>query len=605
MIQRRQSDAVLFQQMMDIRDRYNSDIAIPLPDVAGAPEQRALIPQLIHDGIENTALKAASTIPIIECPASRKSDSARRLADDRRRALYGRWHANQLTIKLRRAYRQLSGYGTFAFTVMPDYKSQTARVTLRDPLSTYPELRSPDDIRTPLNVGFVYGRSTDWIRQNIPSLRNLINDTTPDEIWDVVEWIDEDDIVIGVLGPRQLVLSPGHSAQNLDVELHRERNRAGVVPVVVPRRVTLDRIAGQLNQIVPMVDWGAKLMALEIAAVERGVFPDVAIFSDNSMPAQVSDNQWKDGRTGEVNFVTNAKDVRIMGSSPGPLTNEAIDRLERAARLSGGISAAQSGELSGAIRSGRILDAMGAMSVDPRVQELQEIMGYALAELNVAIGAVEKNYFPKARLHAFSGWAGDDSAIDYIPEEVFAATDNYVAYAFPGSDLSATTIGLSQMVGGGLMSKKHARRKHPYIDDANAEERQILVEQVDNAVLSGFQQQVAAGQIPLIDAVNIRKKLDAGKPIAEAIWEADNEARERQAAVPPPSQPGPDQLPAGPPPESQPGLAMPGMGAESQPPELAGQVPGPTGDQDRLRMLLGALNAPRGAIPRAPMPSPN
>lgn len=598
MIQRRRADSVLFAQMVEIRDRYNSDLTIPLPDMAGAPETKALIPQLIHDGIENTALKCASTVPVIECPPTSRSDRARNEADVRRRALYGRWHHNQLTLKLRRAYRQLCGYGTFSITVMPDYKCETAKVTLRDPLTTYPELRNPDDIRCPLNVGYVYGRSSDWIAKNIPSLRGTINTKAQETIWDVVEWIDEDDIVIGVLGPRETVLSPSSAPNqiNLGKELHREPNRAGIVPAVVPRRVTLDRIAGQLNQIVPMVDWGARLMALEVMAVERAVFPDMAIFSDNQMPAMISDNQWKDGRTGEVNFVTNAKDIRLLGSTPGSMTDNAIDRLERAGRLSGGVNATQSGEMSGAIRSGRILDAMGAMSIDPRVQELQEIMAYSLAELNCAIGCVERAYFPKARLHVFSGWAGDDSSVDYTPETTFAVTDNYVSYAFPGSDLSQTNIGLSQMVAGGLMSRASARRKHPYIDDAESEERRILIEQVDNSVLAGFQSQVAAGSVPLIDAVNIRKKLSNGKPIAEAIWEADQEARERQAQTP---EPLPQEQTQGLPPQTQPGLALPGQGAESQP-AITGQpaqIPGQNEDQTRLSSLLHALRIPPGSIP--------
>lgn len=591
MIQRRRADSALFRRMIDIRDRYNGDITVPMPDVVGAPDLPPLMPQLIYDGIENTALRAASTMPIIECPPSGRSERAVRQADIRRKALYGRWYSSQLTLKNRRAFRQLVGYGTYSYVVMPDYEYGCAKIELRDPLTTYPELRNPDDIRCPDNVGYVFGRSADWVRTHFPAARDIIGRYPQEDLWDMVEWVDESSIVIGLLGPRNLLLSATSTDHaGAGIEIHREVNKAGMVPAVIPRRITLDRMAGQLSAIVPIVDWQARLFALEVIAAERGVFPDMAIFSDNGMPAMLSDNEWKDGRTGEVNFITNAKDVRLMGAGATQSAHETMDRLERAARHAGGVSSQFSGEMTGAIRSGRVASSIAELSIDPRIQELQEIMAYGLAEVNRSVMRVERGYFASNKMVVFSSWAGDEGTTEYVPAETFDSEANVVFYSMPGTDITQTNVGLSQLVAGGMMAKGTARRKHPYIDDALSEERRIMVEQFDLAIISSAQQQIAAGQLPIIDAIMMRDLIDKGATLGEAIRKTDEAARERQAAETPPP---PEGMAL--PPEQMAGIAMPGQGAEAltgPPPE---EPPMPGGPAQLAEMIAAMKQAPAGA----------
>ena len=81
-----------------------------------------------------------------------------------------------------------------------------------------------------------------------------------------------------------------------------------------------------------------------------------------------------------------------------------IDRIERAARFSGGIPAVAGGEFTGSLRSGRVVDTMAAFSIDPRIAELQNIMARALNQANEAVAEVEKGYFGNRHMVAFSGW---------------------------------------------------------------------------------------------------------------------------------------------------------------------------------------------------------
>src|SRR5690348_9769652 len=205
MFQRRTSDAVLIAQMINTRDRYNGDIVIPLTDVEGEPQSAPLSPQVIHDGIEHTSMRAASVMPGLFVPAldprKERGKRSREFAAIRRKALYASWDYNLMQLLLARTFRYLTGYGTFSMVVVPDFEERRARIELRNPLTTYPDPRAYEDYSPPENVGFVYGRSTAWCQEMFPEHKDLFaRHPEGDALWDMVEWIDENDIVLGVLG---------------------------------------------------------------------------------------------------------------------------------------------------------------------------------------------------------------------------------------------------------------------------------------------------------------------------------------------------------------------------------------------------------------------
>lgn len=602
---RRQNDSALKKAMIDIRDRVNGDVVIPLPDVDGSPTLPVPTPHLIADAIESNAMRAASTTPVIHCPALDPTSSrSRERAHTRRRALYAAWdHSALLESVLPRSYRHLTGYGTNALVVVPDFETGRARIETRDPLTSYPEHRSPEDTREPRDVGFVFGRSVQWLMAHYPEFarqynaaRSTIRDPRLLErinasLWDVVEWVDEDQIVMGVIGPRDTV-----DSQSLDdtfsggMLLRRWDNRAGMVPVAAPRRVTLDRIDGQVSKLTGLVDMMGRLMALDVLAAEKAVFPDMVVLDQNGTPQLLNaSGKWNDGRSGEANLVKASK-VDILQSSPGPLTHPVIDRLERNFRMSGGMPGMLGGENSNALRTGNALDTMGAISVDPRIQELQRLMTRALKVVNESVCEVEKGYFPNKTNVFFSGWPGDFGHVTYTPAKDFDSKENAVNYAFPGTDINQLTVAIGQAAGIGLISKKTGRYKHPLVDDPDAEEKNIFSEQLEEAAMSTFVQQAQTGTLPLIDLANIYESMFGESAWTKAIKSADQTARERQAAQPPAPEAGNAA------PEAMAGLAQPGTGAESQvpPPDVNG-TSGPAPSQVDFKQLITALNArPRG-----------
>lgn len=592
MRQRRSMQSLLIQQMIDIRDRYNGDIVLPMVDVQESPTMDVPTPRLIAMGIDANARRAASSKPGIYAPAkslSKKSDIKN--ADVRKKMMYAKWQESQMELKMYRFYRQYSAYGTAALMVMPDEKTKSARIELRDPLTAYPELRDPGDIREPLNCGFIYGRSIDWIVQHYPQAKELFANSASrnwDTLWDVVEWIDEWEIVIGIMGPRMPAFAPQDARPYgyTGFELARWPNKAGCVPVAMPQRITLDRVMGQMSTMIDTVDLHARMVALEVLAAEKHVFPDMVLVSEAGEIAQVTSGDWRDGRTGGINTVQGARAIEYLTSQLPPFIPAVVEGLEDSIRQSGGSSALFGGDNEG-MRTGRGVSTLGSFEVDPAVEEMQRAGGHVLSLINEFTVSVEKGYFPSATRTCYTGLQGDSEMVEYKPSDIDSG-HNVVRYPMPGADISQISVALGQLVGGGMMSKHTARAIHPLVDDADQEEMEIQVEQVQEAVFQGLAQQIAGGQIPPNDAARILELLTEGQPLQDAITMAHDEAQKRQATAAAPPDPSQGQVA---PPGAQPGLAAPGQGAE-QPVDPSAQVQPPAPGLADVHQLFNNLRQP-------------
>jgi len=472
--------------------------------------------------------------------------------------------------------------------VTPDFEKGMPRIDVRDPLGVYPEPSSYDDYDPPANCAFVYGKAGGWLRRHYPAARQENGGPIPSEeksnqeLWDVVEWVDEEHIVIGIMGPRYTHFDqkayPLHSTQ---IELSRTRNKAGMPCVITPGRITLDRIASSISNVVGIVDLMSKMMALDIMAQEKAIFPDRYIIGRSGQVPMIVGGEWKDGREGEVNILLDAEQIGELRSAPDPSTNIAIDRLERNARISTGTVPQIGGETYGALRTGRGIDALMGAALDPRIQEMQEIMEAHLPHLNESLFATYKGYFGSKKFSMFTGYAGDFGQVNFTPNDHFETFDNVVSHSIPGADIQATTIQLGQLLGMKGISLRTFRTKHPFIEDAEAEGRRVDEEQLEEAVMAAIQQQALSGQLPVVYVSKIEKHRKKGLDIFAAIEKADAEIREEQAAVAPP--PGEGQVIA---PEQAAGLA-------AGPEGMAPQAAPPSGEfsPEAAQQLVSALRA--------------
>lgn len=593
----RDQDSPLKRQMEQVRIRYNGDYVVPVPEVDGMKALPPLTPALIGDAVDNLALQCSGVMPFIHCPAvdpgKEKGIKSREYAAIRRMALQGTWYQNRMKLIMRRFYRQLAGYATTSLVVLPDFINEIPQIRMRDPLATYVEPRDAEDLSLPEWGAFVYAKSGKWIHKHYPQARPIVNGRDGSEMWDMVEWIDCDQIYIGLLGPQSTGFQTERDRlMTQSMALSWYENRMGVCPIVAPKRVTMDRVASPIANIIGITDLMARLMALDIIATEKSIFPDMYVIGKAGQTPQVVGG-WKDGRDGEMNVILDADAVGQLRATPDPNNKQTMDRLERNARISTSNVPQFGGETYGALRTGRGIDALGGMAVDPKTQEMHEIAEAAFSSMNEAIFACFEAYWPNKQFSMYTGGSGEGNVAEFVPSKHFENRHNSVNYAIPGADVQFTTVTLGQMLGTKAISLQTFRNKHPWIDDPDAETRRRNEEDLEEAVMIGFLEQVRSGSIPLIDAVNVESYVKAGYDIVESIMRADEDARNRQAAAPPP-----DAIPADSqiaPPMQQPGLAMPGMGAEAGLPPggqpLPPDIEPPEPSQGNFRKLLLALNA--------------
>lgn len=585
MERRREEDSELKRDMMSIRDRYNADIAIPLEDVKGNPVLESPVPAIIAETIDGMAMQAASTKPMIAVPALDFGDpNSRERASRRRRAYQGVWHKAQLNLLMRRLYRHMTGYGVAAIMVQPDYKNGLPTIRVRDPLSAYPDQQSPEEIRNPIDVGFVIGRSPSWIRHFYPEATTFVNESRGEDMWDMLEWVDQNNIMIGILGPREGRWPNQNRGEGM--LLRQYPNLAGMVPAVVPQRVTMDKIAGQVSKITGMTDLMGRIMALEVIAAERAVFPDRYVIARQNQRPVIAGGRWRDGREGDTNLLENVEAVGQLVGTVGPSTNMTLSYLERAARMSGGAPGIFGGELTGAIRSGQTIMQAGAYSVDPRIQEMQESMQYVLECMNRAIYGCFKGYWPSKKYTFFSGQPGDFDHVEFTVSGDLENDEQSVYYPFPGADANAITVAVGQALGSGILSRRSGMAKHPFVDDPEFEQDQQTRESLVDALKAAITQGVVGGSLAEVDVARMIELTDQGKDFPEAVQIAHKEAQVRQASQAP--TPAPGTAAPGAAPESMPGLTGGAAGAEMQPPPTV--QPPPQGAQN-MREVLNAIRS--------------
>ena len=558
-----------------MRDYYNGDVIVPLPEINS--DEQSAVANLLAQGLDQTAMRIASTRPDIYCPPSDPSKKrSRDNSEIRRKAIFGWWEHSRMDLQIAKRARHLIGYSTTVTQLRFNPKTGCPEWHLRDPLTAYPAtLLGVDDMR-PRDVVFAYERSLGYLRTMYPDVAAVFQSDSgagEDQPIEMIEYIsDEEQVLIAMRGPVKtgLFATSSNSDEIIVVELERTPNILGECPVVCAERINLDDAQGQFDGILGMYQMQARLMALEVIAVQKGVFPDTWLVGRAGETPQIVNPA--DGLTGEVGLVRGG-DLRDIQMQPGYMTNPAIDRLERAQRLTAGIPPEFGGESTTNIRTGRRGDAVLSAVVDFPVQEAQRIMARSLQEENKLAINMSKKYAGNKGKSFYVTSKNAKGRVDYTPNTNFESNDNVVIYSQAGADINNLVIGGGQRVGMGTMSKRSFMAIDPLVEDPEFEHDAVVAEQLESALLASIQQQASQGSIPPADLARIMELVANDQmELAEAVDKVQKEAQERQA----------QQVEATSP-EAQPGLAMPGMGAE------AATMTPPPGGGGGLAGLLGAL----------------
>ena len=540
-LQRRRT--ALVNHMLEVQRFYQADWVTPLPDVRGEPDMAHLTPSHVTDVVDSLAMRASGVTPVTFCPALKPHiPGSVAKATTRRKSLNATYHLSNWKIKRRRYYRHMTAYDTASIYVQPDFKERTMKLMVRNPLETYPEFKSAEDVTPPSYVAFITRYSGDNLRYRFPQVREEAGGPIAaqhgDEQWDIFEWVDDDQMVFGLLGPTTLegdhvnagyTTAVGHGPwMQLGPSV---KNLAGRCLAVTPAEISLHNIGNRLNSLLGSVKMQAQLMAMEVNAQQKAVYPDAyAVANPNETP-QIVGGEWKDGRTGEINLLSGVNAVGTVNSSPPQQTAQMIDRLERNFKVSAGMSPQMQGESYGSLRTGRALDSMMASSVDPRIQELHEVTEAWMPAVNKAILAGYKGWFPDDKFVYFSGWTGDKGVVEFTPAKDFDSLENTVSYNIPGADVVQVTQVLGSMLGAKVISTDTFQGVHPWIEDGEAEQTQIEREDIQKAMLAGVQEQIASGQMPIAVSARLYDLVNQGEPLHKALTIIDEEIRAEQAAA--------------------------------------------------------------------------
>ena len=574
----------VLQQMREVRRLANGEVVVPLSELDRTA--RSSVANLFVQGLDQMAMRVTSTQPTPYFPALREGqDRSMQFARDRKRAMLSIWDQNRMGQKDRRRARNFFAYSSAPVFLKPNFDKRLVEWHLRNPLDTFAAPVVDESNPVPDNVIFTYSRSYQWLMRNYGFLNGMlrVGDPAPDDMFTVLEYVDDMEVVLVVLGyerdrdPLSGSMYMGRPA----VELSRVPNRCGMPLVVIPSRITLDKPKGQFDGLLGMYYTRARLQALTEIAIERGIFPDeylVARPGENPEIIQIAD-----GKTGQLGVVKGG-DIQQLQSQPGYKTDTALDRLERQERLEGAIPAEFGGESGTNIRTGRRGESILSATVDFRIQEAQDIMAAARVEEDKIAIHMEKTYWGNEPKSFFiPGMKG--GVKDYTPNKLWETDFHYVSYSASGSDVNSLIVGLGQRLGTGLMSKESAREADPLIADPELEKDRIVAEGIEAALLSSIQAQAADPNGPYQpdDLAFIAEQVQSNKmSLPEAIMAAQKRAQERQAT------PAPTGAP-----ETMPGLAMPGMGAE-QPAEA------PPAGMEGLLAQLGGGGAASAQQPTSP-----
>jgi hypothetical protein len=264
--------------------------------------------------------------------------------------------------------------------------------------------------------------------------------------------------------------------------------------------------------------------------------------------------------------------IREQANNPGYQTPTTIDRLERSQRVTAGIPAEFGGESGSNIRTGRRGDAVLSAVIDFPVSEAQEVLAYGLIDENRTAIALAKRYAGDETQHIYVGTGNSRKAVTYVPDKVFTHDEHMVSYPVMGTDMNSLMVGLGQRIGMGTMSKRTAAELDPFIANVELEHDRVQAEGLEQALITGIQQQAASGQIPPMIVAKImtlvaQDKMELADAMTQVVADAQKAQQDQAQAGPESGPPTPDQA-AAPGAASLTGSAIPGANASQT--DLAG-----------------------------------
>lgn len=541
-----------FARMRDVQETYNNDVVLPLPELSR--NEQAAVANLTQQGLDAFARRISSVLPTINYPPVRGGKEPEDRAAKRRQINYGWWEHSKIKKVTARRARWLLAYAAAPVIVRPDPVIQCPRWDPHNPMDVFPS-RVHLDCFTPHDVIVRHKRNYHWLAENYPgALASVHKDrdaAKKDAAFEVLEYIDPEEVVFVLCGHEYKDSYSNFEHGATAMEMTRKPNRAGLCWAVIPSRVTLDRPTGHFDSILGMYKTQAALMALEIIATRKAIYPTPWLVNPSN-GAQPHIIQNPDPQTGEPGVITNGTLI-WQQIDPSFKSNQIRQDLEIAQRQTAGLPVELGGMSQENVRTGRRGSQIMGAAIDFTLAEAQDAFAEALHDENLRAIAIDKGYFDTSK-QFYVSTKGARGLVNYTPSEVFETDQHIVEYPITGGDASDHVINGGQRIAQGSLSKRSFMELDPYVTDVDEEEQRIRFEGVEQSFFVALQTETSQLEGPwqTPDLARLAEKMfRKGMVWYEAVAELQEEKQAEQAQGAPPGSP-----------ETMPGLAMPGQGAE-------------------------------------------
>lgn len=596
--QRRMKRQPMMDKRLKVLEQYNGETIVDMPELDQT--KKPAVANLLGIGLDQFAGRIGSVLPDIDYPSLRPGfkdwDTKARQS---RLANLGWWKMNRMDLMEYKRARYLLAFASAPVSIHPvsTSKSDQRKIPfwrIRSPMNTFPAVCTDELDCEPTDYIVAHEYPLSWLQERYPDQTRVLykgrqSQVNRDMKFEVLEYNDADETVLVACGATKDDRQSGdwqdHDAGSAaSVLLMRTPNKAEICNMVVPGRIVLDKPIGAFDGMLHLYSGQARMAAYEENSIFRSIFGEQWVQSHPNAPTKPKIVRDADGKQGVIGIIENGV-IQSLNIQPGQQVPTAIDRLERAARLAGGIPAELGGEAASNIRTGRRGAQVMGDAIDNPLQEAQLVMASAKNAENMravrtmtAFHGKQISMYVIPRDGKIQSIPGNPAT--YKPNDVFVSDYSEATYPFLGSDKSSIPIIIGQSIGTGEMSLQTGRELDPNIKDPVVEAGRVISEGLEKALLGGIEQQLAGGTLDPIVAAKIEQALrsDPNAHFADIYVKVHEAMQKEQAAAQqaqPPGGPGgpPGQTP--PAPGAMPGATVPPGGAQPQPlngPPGAGQV---------------------------------
>ena len=413
--------------------------------------------------------------------------------------------------------RQLAWWllaGRAVAVVRPDYENKTPRLSLRDPRTAYPGVKRSaagqivemDDIIFKYeldaaemeDMGLKVGYTEDRWGNSVKKDKGVI-----------IEYLDS---------KNHIIASDGGTVKTWEHGL-------GVVPAHVFQTFAPNKEAGvsqfsdQMSYMVAI----SQLISMKVAQAERLTYPVMWVKGHegriNLGPMQLN----KLGATGE------------MGQLQPPMmlqVDRDIDMLSRFARIHNRNPESRQGEVGGSgYVSAKTLEGLSE-SLDTVISSYWDIISDGMGKLLAACYAMDEKLWPSVEKGLYLTVKGKKIQRTYTPKEAIAG------YYHVGLDYGFGLGGYQgflqnvQAMDAGLLPRRKVMEDMPGMSDVDANQRQIELENMQDAGAALFLAQAQQGALDMKIWAKLTKEMaEKGTPLHEIVVKYQDELEAQAAAV--------------------------------------------------------------------------